>query len=316
MIEIKHLYKRYGRFLALNDFSLDIQDGELFGFVGSNGAGKTTTMRICVGLLKADGGQVLIDGVNMLKNHRALASKVGYVPDYFGVYKSLTCSEYLHFFASAYGIYGSEADRLSDELLDLVNLSNKKTTDVNGLSRGMKQRLCLARGLVHNPDILFLDEPASGLDPKARYELKEILKNLSSMGKTIIISSHILPELAEMCTSVGIIDRGHLVLQGSIDEIHRAAAMTSPVNITVNEEQIDDVFNLLQENQYVQKVSAQGNILKIVFTGDKQAESEMLAHLIQGGITVNSFYREEGSLESLFMQIVTGNGQKPQQRRR
>jgi ABC-2 type transport system ATP-binding protein len=311
MIEIKHLYKRYGRFLALNDFSLNVGNGELFGFVGSNGAGKTTTMRICVGLLKADGGEVLIDGEQMLKNHRRLADKVGYVPDYFGVYKSLSASEYLHFFASAYGIYGKEADRLTDELLDLVNLSHKKDTDVNGLSRGMKQRLCLARGMVHNPDILFLDEPASGLDPKARYELKEILKNLSAMGKTIIISSHILPELAEMCTSVGIIDKGHLVLQGSIEEIHRAAAMSSPLNLVVNEEQIDDVFTILQSNPYVQKVTARGNILKIVFTGSKEDEGQMLATLIQSNIAVSSFYREEGSLESLFMQIVGSDGKEP-----
>ena len=315
MIEIKHLYKRYGRFLALNDFSLNVGNGELFGFVGSNGAGKTTTMRICVGLLKADGGEVLIDGEQMLKNHRRLADKVGYVPDYFGVYKSLSASEYLHFFASAYGIYGKEADRLTDELLDLVNLSHKKDTDVNGLSRGMKQRLCLARGMVHNPDILFLDEPASGLDPKARYELKEILKNLSAMGKTIIISSHILPELAEMCTSVGIIDKGHLVLQGSIEEIHRAAAMSSPLNLVVNEEQIDDVFSILQSNPYVQKVTARGNILKIVFTGSKEDEGQMLATLIQSNIAVSSFYREEGSLESLFMQIVGSDGKEPAKRR-
>ena len=308
MIEIKHLYKRYGRFLALNDFSLNVGNGELFGFVGSNGAGKTTTMRICVGLLKADGGEVLIDGEQMLKNHRRLADKVGYVPDYFGVYKSLSASEYLHFFASAYGIYGKEADRLTDELLDLVNLSHKKDTDVNGLSRGMKQRLCLARGMVHNPDILFLDEPASGLDPKAR-------KNLSAMGKTIIISSHILPELAEMCTSVGIIDKGHLVLQGSIEEIHRAAAMSSPLNLVVNEEQIDDVFTILQSNPYVQKVTARGNILKIVFTGSKEDEGQMLATLIQSNIAVSSFYREEGSLESLFMQIVGSDGKEPAKRR-
>jgi len=314
MIEIKHLYKKYGRFLALNDFSINIEDGELFGFVGSNGAGKTTTMRICVGLLKADAGEVLIDGQDMLSNHRALASKVGYVPDYFGVYKSLNCSEYLHFFANAYGIYGTEADSLSDELLELVNLPDKKYTDVNGLSRGMKQRLCLARGLVHNPDILFLDEPASGLDPKARYELKEILKNLSSMGKTIIISSHILPELAEMCTSVGIIDRGHLVLQGSIDEIHRAAAMSSPLNISVPEEQIDAVFDALQENPYVQKVTAQGSIMKIVFTGAKDDESALLADLISKGIQINSFHRDEGSLESLFMQIVGNPGEEKKKR--
>ena len=315
MIEIKHLYKRYGRFLALNDFNLNVNEGELFGFVGSNGAGKTTTMRICVGLLKADGGEVLIDGEKMLRNHRKLAEKVGYVPDYFGVYKSLTASEYLHFFASAYGIYGSDADRLTDELLDLVNLSHKKDTDVNGLSRGMKQRLCLARGMVHNPDILFLDEPASGLDPKARFELKEILKNLSAMGKTIIISSHILPELAEMCTSVGIIDKGHLVLQGSIEEIHRAAAMSSPLNLVVNEEQIDDVFAILQSNPFVQKVTARGNIMQIVFTGSKDDEGRMLASLIQANILVSSFYREEGSLESLFMQIVGNNTKEAAKRR-
>ena len=315
MIEIKHLYKRYGRFLTLNDFSLNVGNGELFGFVGSNGAGKTTTMRICVGLLKADGGEVLIDGEKMLRNHRKLAEKVGYVPDYFGVYKSLTASEYLHFFASAYGIYGKDADRLTDELLDLVNLSHKKDTDVNGLSRGMKQRLCLARGMVHNPDILFLDEPASGLDPKARFELKEILKNLSAMGKTIIISSHILPELAEMCTSVGIIDKGHLVLQGSIEEIHRAAAMSSPLNLVVSEEQIDDVFTILQSNPYVQKVTARGNILQIVFTGSKEEEGRMLATLVQSNILVSSFYREEGSLESLFMQIVGSNGKEVAKRR-
>ena len=315
MIEIKHLYKRYGRFLALNDFNLKVNEGELFGFVGSNGAGKTTTMRICVGLLKADGGEVLIDGEKMLRNHRKLAEKVGYVPDYFGVYKSLTASEYLHFFASAYGIYGSDADRLTDELLDLVNLSHKKDTDGNGLSRGMKQRLCLARGMVHNPDILFLDEPASGLDPKARFELKEILKNLSAMGKTIIISSHILPELAEMCTSVGIIDKGHLVLQGSIEEIHRAAAMSSPLNLVVNEEQIDDVFAILQSNPFVQKVTARGNILQIVFTGSKDDEGRMLASLIRANILVSSFYREEGSLESLFMQIVGNNTKEAAKRR-
>ena len=199
--------------------------------------------------------------------------------------------------------------------MDLVNLSHKKDTDVNGLSRGMKQRLCLARGMVHNPDILFLDEPASGLDPKARFELKEILKNLSAMGKTIIISSHILPELAEMCTSVGIIDKGHLVLQGSIEEIHRAAAMSSPLNLVVNEEQIDDVFAILQSNPFVQKVTARGNILQIVFTGSKDDEGRMLASLIQANILVSSFYREEGSLESLFMQIVGNNTKEAAKRR-
>ena len=304
MLEINHLYKNYGRFLALNDFNLKVGDGELFGFVGSNGAGKTTTMRICVGLLKASAGEVLIDGEPMLADHKKLASKVGYVPDYFGTYSSLTCMEYMQFFASAYGIFDADADKLCKELLDLVRLGHKADTDVMGLSRGMKQRLCLARGLVHNPDILFLDEPASGLDPAARFELKEILRNLSSMGKTIIISSHILPELAEMCTSVGIIDKGHLVLQGSIEEIHRAAAMSSPILLTVAEDAIDDTFDYLKEIPDVQRVSAQGNRLSIVFTGDQAGGQALLAGLISRGIMVQSFTRQEGSLENLFMDIV------------
>lgn len=304
MIEIQHLHKKYGDFYALKDFSLSIKKGELFGFVGANGAGKTTTMRICVGLLKDDGGNVLIDGEDLLNNHTKLAEKVSYVPDYFGVYKALTCEEYLKFFASAYDIYGDKADKMADELLDLVNLSDKKMVDVNGLSRGMKQRLCLARGLVHNPDVLFLDEPASGLDPKARYELKEILKNLSSMGKTIVVSSHILPELAEMCTSIGIIDRGHLVLQGSIDEIHKAASVSSPLAITVSEDQIDLTFLVLKDNPNVQKVTSQGNVLYIVFSGNNEEESMLLADLIKAGVRVMNFHKQEASLETLFMQVV------------
>lgn len=304
MIEISHLYKQYGNFKALNDFSLSINKGELFGFVGANGAGKTTTMRICVGLLKQDSGEVLIDGENLYNNHSKLAEKVSYVPDYFGIYKSLNCEEYLRFFASAYDVYGDKADKLTDELLDLVNLSDKKYSDVNSLSRGMKQRLCLARGLVHDPDVLFLDEPASGLDPKARYELKGILKNLSSMGKTIVISSHILPELAEMCSSIGIIDRGHLVLQGSIDEIHKAAAVSSPLAITVSEDQIDLTFLVLKDNPNVQKVTSQGNVLYIVFSGNNEEESMLLADLIKAGVRVMNFHKQEASLETLFMQVV------------
>lgn len=307
MLEIKHLYKRYGRFLALNDMNLHVEQGELFGFVGSNGAGKTTTMRICVGLLEATVGEVYIGGQDVLRSRKTMSEKIGYVPDFFGVYHSFTALEYLEFFAAAYGIYGEEAKQLCLDLLKLVKLSDKANADVNGLSRGMKQRMCLARALVHNPDILFLDEPASGLDPKARYELKEILKNLSSMGKTIVISSHILPELAEMCTSVGIIDRGHMVLKGSIDEIHRAAAMSSPIIITVAEDAVDATFLFLQEIPNVHKVTAQGNRLAVVFDGTKEEENMLLKRMMDNNLPIYSFNRQEGSLESLFMQIVSQN---------
>ena len=310
MLEIKHLYKRYGRFLALNDMNLHVEPGELFGFVGSNGAGKTTTMRICVGLLEATSGEVYIGGQDVLQSRKAMSERIGYVPDFFGVYNSFSALEYLEFFASAYGIYGDEAKNLCLDLLKLVKLSDKANADVNGLSRGMKQRMCLARALVHNPDILFLDEPASGLDPKARFELKEILKNLSSMGKTIVISSHILPELAEMCTSVGIIDRGHMVLKGTIDEIHRAAALSSPLLITVAEEGVDDTFAFLQEIPNVHKVTAQGNRLSVVYDGNREDETALLKQMVNRDLPVYSFNRQEGSLESLFMQIV-GKNRKP-----
>lgn len=310
MLEIKHLYKRYGRFLALNDVNLHVEQGELFGFVGANGAGKTTTMRICVGLLEATAGEVYIGGQDVLQSRKAMSERIGYVPDFFGVYPSFTALEYLEFFAAAYGIYGDEAKQLCLDLLKLVKLTDKANNDVNGLSRGMKQRMCLARALVHNPDILFLDEPASGLDPRARFELKEILKNLSSMGKTIVISSHILPELAEMCTSVGIIDRGHIVLKGSIDEIHRAAALSSPLLITVAEDGVDRSFEFLQEIPNVHKVTAQGNRFSVTFDGGREEENALLKRMVMADIPVYSFSRQEGSLESLFMQIV-GKNKKP-----
>lgn len=306
MLEISHLYKKFGKFVALRDMNMKVDEGELFGFVGSNGAGKTTTMRICVGLLASDGGKVTIDGEEVLNDHKKLASLVGYVPDFFGVYSNFTCMEYLQFFASTYGLRGYDTDVMCQDLLKLVKLDHKKDTNVNGLSRGMKQRLCLARGLVHDPKILFLDEPASGLDPQSRFELKEILKNLSSYGKTIIISSHILPELDQMCSSVGIINKGHVVLQGTMDEIHRAAAMQSPILITVANDQIDDAFAVLKEFATVQKVTARGNILSVVFTGTKEEESVLLTSLVSHNVAVLNFYREDSSLESLFMDIVSG----------
>ena len=305
MLEIKNLTKRYGNFYALRNLNLTVEDGELFGFVGANGAGKTTTMRICVGLLAADYGEVFIDGKKMLSNHKMLSNKIGYVPDFFGVYNAFTAMEYMQFFAASYGLVGPDADNLCMDLLRLVKLEHKAEADVNGLSRGMKQRLCLARALVHNPDILFLDEPASGLDPRARFELKEILKNLSSMGKTIIISSHILPELSEMCTTIGIIDHGQMMLKGTIDEIHRAAAMQSPLLITVDPSAVDAAFMVLQENPNVQHLTARANLIEVVFTGNKQDEAALLSELVSRSVPILSFNRQEGSLEALFMQIVT-----------
>lgn len=304
MLTIQNLSKNYGSFRALNNVNLHIAKGELFGFVGANGAGKTTTMKICVGLLKADSGEIVIDGQSVSNNNRDLKSKVGYVPDFFGVYDNLTAMEYLRFFASAYGIYGSEAEGLCRDLLELVNLSDKHDSEVDGLSRGMKQRLCLARALVHNPELLFLDEPASGLDPKARYELKEILKNLCAMGKTIVISSHILPELAEMCTSIGIINHGEMKMQGSIEDVQNMASGSSPVLIAVADKE-EEAGRIIRELPMTLAVELlQGGKLEAKIKGGEEAEVQLLRQLVNAGIPVKSFHRQEGTLENLFLQIM------------
>ena len=219
MVDIEELTKRYGKFVALDHMNLHIDKGEIFGFVGPNGAGKTTTMRIMCGLLKATSGKVTIDGVDALGRPADVKRKIGYVPDFFGVYDNLKVMEYMDFYGSMYGMSKREVENVADKYLELVALQDKKDEFVDSLSRGMKQRLCVARALIHDPELLVLDEPSSGLDPRSRHDMKNILRDLKEMGKTIVISSHILPELSEMCTSIGVIDHGKIVASGSVDEI-------------------------------------------------------------------------------------------------
>ena len=219
MLYIENLYKSYGRKVAVQNLNLHIPKGDLFGFVGPNGAGKTTTIRIVCGLLREDAGRVIISGMEMKKDAIKIKRAIGYVPDFFGVYDNFKVSEYMEFYGSLYGISGADARRLTGDLLALVNLSDKREEYVDSLSRGMKQRLCVARALLHDPALLVLDEPSSGLDPRARVEMKELLMNLRGMGKTIIISSHILSELSEMCNSIGIMDHGKLVAAGKIEDV-------------------------------------------------------------------------------------------------
>ncbi|MCQ2537366.1 MAG: ABC transporter ATP-binding protein [Lachnospiraceae bacterium] len=305
MLEIKNLNKSFGRFKAVNNLSMTIGDGELFGFVGANGAGKTTTMKICVGLLAADSGEVIIDGQNTLSGGRALRNKVGYVPDFFGVYDNLTAIEYLQFFAGANGIWGSKSLPLCESLLELVNLKDKRDTQVDSLSRGMKQRLCLARALVHNPDILFLDEPASGLDPKARFELKEILRNLSGMGKTIVISSHILPELIEMCSSLGIISHGELKFNGSVED----AMLLSSGSITLEAVVTDATEKaalLIKETPSVVSCELVGNKFNIGFSGADEDITALMKKLIMNDIPLISFNKKVENVENIFINIMEG----------
>lgn len=309
MLEIQHLYKKYGNFLAVNDLNLTIQDGELFGFVGHNGAGKTTTMKILSGLLDATSGVILIDGENAFDDRDKMKRRIGYVPDFFGVYDNLKAIEYMEFYASMYGITGKEATRVCMDLMELVNLSDKAEAYVDSLSRGMKQRLCLARALVHNPEILILDEPASGLDPRARFEMKEILKNLRSMGKTIIISSHILPELADMCDTIGIIKQGQIIMHGTVDEIQMRAMHARPLHIHVLQNQ-EDAMPYIMENPFVKHVSQQEDAIVADFTGGDEEAAALLGSLISHGFMIESFYREKGNLESLFLELTSDKEDK------
>ena len=304
MLIIKDLYKFYGKFSALSGLNMHVNKGDLYGFVGPNGAGKTTTMRICVGLLAADGGEIYIDGEEVLHNTDRMKEKIGYVPDFFGAYDNMTAIEYLQYYAATYGFQGEDTLSMCEGLLDLVKLSDKRDTDVNGLSRGMKQRLCMARGLVHNPDLLFLDEPASGLDPRARYELKLILRNLTDMGKTIVISSHILAELAEMCNSVGIVDRGRMVLSGDIEELLHSARFMNPLMIAVEGPDQQRAVMVIRQIPAVKQVRVQGRQIVVQLDGGQEIEQYILRSLINNNIMVSSFRRDEGSLEELFMKMT------------
>lgn len=237
MIEIEGLKKRFGQSIALDEVSMHVRDGAMYGFVGPNGAGKTTTIRCMMGLLAADGGKLLINGIDMEKEPKKALSQIGYIPDDFGVYDNLKVLEYMEFFASCYGITGLSARKRSMTFLDQVGLEGKSNFYVDRLSKGMKQRLCLARALVHNPSILIMDEPTAGLDPRTRVEFKEILKDLKDQKKTVFISSHILSELSEVCTDIGIIDEGKVVLEAPIDDILNQINISRQLVISVSGDQ-------------------------------------------------------------------------------
>ena len=306
MLSIKSLEKSYGSFKALNGVNLEIEKGDIFGFIGPNGAGKSTTMKIVAGLLSADSGEVYVDNIDAIKENRKLKEKIGYMPDFFGVYDNITAIEYLEFYASIYGIVGEEARELGMDLLDLVNLKDKHDSYVDGLSRGMKQRLCLARCLVHNPELLILDEPASGMDPKSRYEMKSILKNLKSMGKTIIVSSHILSELGEICNKIGIIKNGKLVCQGTVEEVTLMASGSAPVTIQVMED-ANKAVEIMRELPFVKSIALDENkIVADIIGGDKETK-DLLKTLVLRDIPVISFTKSVGNLEDVFMQITEGN---------
>ncbi|MDE7183471.1 MAG: ABC transporter ATP-binding protein [Lachnospiraceae bacterium] len=307
MLYINNLTKKYGSFTAVRQLSLHIPEGDLFGFVGPNGAGKTTTIRMVCGLLRATSGSVKIGNVRGAVGSREMKRMIGYVPDFFGVYDNLKVREYMDMYGSMYGMYAREITKLAGDLLELVNLSDKKEVYVDTLSRGMKQRLCVARALLHNPKLLLLDEPSSGLDPRARVEMKELLKNLHSMGKTILISSHILSELSEMCTSIGIMNHGQLITAGCMEEILYQLSGGKRFHIQISSG-METAVRMLQEHAGVVLESVMENEVIITNSGTEEEISALIGELIQNKVILRGFYKEEGNLESLFMQL-TGGGE-------
>lgn len=307
MLQINHLYKSYGKFLAVNNLNLHIPKGDLFGFVGPNGAGKTTTIRMVCGLMPPTAGSIIINGVDALASTKEIKKQIGYVPDFFGVYDNLKVKEYMEFYGSMYRMHTRDITKISDDLLELVNLSDKKEVYVDTLSRGMKQRLCVARALIHNPALLVLDEPNSGLDPRARVEMKELLMNLKSMGKTIVISSHILSELAEMCNSIGIMNYGNLVAAGRIEDVMGHVFGANRLVISVSSG-MENAVRFLKEQANMRVESVGEKEMELSHNSSEEEIARLIARMIDAGIVVTGFHRKEENLETLFMQLTGGMG--------
>ena len=309
MLKIQGLKKKFGNFEALSGLDMEVAEGALYGFVGPNGAGKTTAIRIITGLLNADEGSVLIDGKDAFCYRDQVKDLFGYVPDEFGLYDNLKVWEYMDFFASCYGLSGLVARERCTNLLEQVKLADKEDFFVDSLSRGMKQRLCLARAMIHDPKLLILDEPTSGMDPRARVEFKELLKELCAEGKTILVSSHILSELAQMCTDIGIIDAGKIVLSGNMGDILKQVNDSNPIRVQVVEN-VREAVQFLRAEPEVRTSTVEGNDLVVGFHGGKDAEAMLLAKLVAHNIGICGFWREQGDLESIFMQITDHDMEK------
>jgi ABC-2 type transport system ATP-binding protein len=315
VVETRNLVKRYGDEVAVAGLDLVVPAGEIFGLVGPNGAGKTTTMRILATLLAPSAGDALVTGIPVGADPIEVRRRIGYMPDFYGVYDDLKVWEYLDFFARCYGVAAGRRTAMIGELLEIVALTDKRGAYVESLSRGMRQRLCLAHTLVHDPALLILDEPASGLDPRARVEMREILRELRSMGKTILVSSHILPELGEMCTSLAIMDHGRVVRSGTLAEIERSVRATAVLRIDVlgAPDAIDAAAEWLRNERGVADVLrvgadavGEGRVrLEVPYDGPPDAQAELLRRMVDAGHRVAAFAQATSGLEEIFL-AVTG----------
>ena len=308
VIETRGLTKRYDDQLAVSGIDMVVGPGEIYGLVGPNGAGKTTTMKILATLLAPTAGEALVCGIPVDADPIAVRRRIGYMPDFYGVYDDLRVWEYLDFFARCYGVPAARRATMIGELLEIVALGEKRDAYVESLSRGMRQRLCLAHTLVHDPALLILDEPASGLDPRARVEMREILRELRAMGKTILVSSHILPELGEMCTGVGIIDRGRLLRSGSIDEIERSLRAGAVLRIELLSDPAPLVA-LLEADRRIGEVLIDPAVegvtrLELPFDGTTEEQAALLREVVEAGHQVIGFSQATSDLEEIFLKVT------------
>jgi ABC-2 type transport system ATP-binding protein len=305
IIQTINLTKRYGKLVSLNKLHLNIEEGECFGYIGPNGAGKTTTIRILATLLQPTWGEARVCGHVIGYESRKIRPLIGYVPDFFGAYEDMVVQEYLEFFASAYNIVGEQRQRVVGDVLALTDLTHKADSMVDALSRGMKQRLSVARVLLHDPKVLLLDEPASGLDPRARIEMRELLKELRRMGKTIIISSHILHELAELCTTIGIIEHGELLFHGSVAEVARRAKQGTRILVKVAAQQ-DRAALVLEQLGGVRSVEARDGHLIAELEKETHDFSFIARALLDNQLPLHEIKEEEVNLETAFMRLTKG----------
>jgi ABC-2 type transport system ATP-binding protein len=305
VIETQDLTKVYGQLRALDRLTLKLERGDVFGFIGPNGAGKTTAMRILATLLAPTHGEATVCGYSIYNAPADVRRVIGYMPDFFGVYDDMRVIEYLEFFAAAYRIRGHERHKVCNEMLELVDLGYKRDALVTSLSRGMTQRLGLARVLLHDPQVLLLDEPASGLDPRARIEIRALLKRLRDLGKTIMVSSHILPELADVCNRIGIIERGQLLVESDVNEVMRRVRHQTVLTIAVTGK-LDHAAKLLEQHPSVEKVTEQNDHLIVTLKPTVEDYSDLPSLLIENGHKLTLFKEEDVNLETAFMELTKG----------
>ena len=312
VVETRSLVKRYGDQLAVAGVDLAVGPGEIYGLVGPNGAGKTTTMRILATLLAPTAGEAYVTGIPVGADPIEVRRRIGYMPDFYGVYDDLRVWEYLDFFARCYGVPANRRATMIGELLEIVNLGAKRDEYVESLSRGMRQRLCLAHTLVHDPALLILDEPASGLDPRARVEMREILRELRAMGKTILVSSHILPELGEMCTGVAIIDHGRVLRSGTIADIERSLRAGALLRIDLIGDDADreaavawlGTEPLVGDVLSIESADAGRQRIEVAFDGPVEAQAELLRTMISAGHRVIGYTQATSDLEEIFLKVT------------